>query len=99
MREKIQFKNGPNVDLGLPWWLSGNESAYNAIATGDVGSILGWGISPGKGQPNPLQILCLDNPAARRPETAVRKGWKSRNTAEATCRGTIWAKYTESLMS
>ena len=68
MREKIQFKNGPNVDLGLPWWLSGNESAYNAIATGDVGSILGWGISPGKGHDKPTpNIIAWIIPRAEEP--------------------------------
>ena len=34
-------------------------SAYNA---GDPGSIPGLGISPGKGNGNPLQYSCLENP-------------------------------------
>ena len=39
---------------GLPWWLSGKESAYSA---GDMGLIPGLGRSPGEGNGNPLQFL------------------------------------------
>ena len=38
--------------IGLPWWLSGKESAGQA---GDAGLILGSGRSPGEGNGNPLQ--------------------------------------------
>ena len=34
-------------------------SASNA---GDLGSIPGWGRSPGEGNGNPLQYSCLENP-------------------------------------
>ena len=37
---------------GLPWWLSGKESACNA---GVIGLIPGSGRSPGEGNGNPLQ--------------------------------------------
>ena len=47
---------------GLPWQLSGKESACNA---GDTGSIPGSGRSPGKGNGNPLQYSCLENPTDR----------------------------------
>ena len=47
---------------GLPPWLSGKESAYNA---GDAGSVLGSGRSPGGGHGNPLQYSCLENPMDR----------------------------------
>ena len=40
----------------------GKESACNA---GDPRSILGWGRSPGKGNGNPLQYSCLENPMDR----------------------------------
>ena len=43
---------------GLPWWLSGKASAFNAR---DTGSISGSGRSPGEGNGNPLQSSCLDN--------------------------------------
>ena len=47
---------------GLPCWLSGKESAWNA---GDLGSIPGLGRSPGEGHGNPLQYPCLENPMDR----------------------------------
>ena len=37
---------------GLPWWLSGKESAADA---GDMGSTPGLGRSPGEGNGNPLR--------------------------------------------
>ena len=48
--------------VGLPWWLSGKESACQA---GDPGSIPGLGRSPGEGNGNPLQYSCLENPMDR----------------------------------
>ena len=45
--------------LGLPWWLSGKESACQA---GNVGLIPGLGRSSGEGNGNPLQYSCLQNP-------------------------------------
>ena len=50
---------------GLPWWLSGKESACNTGATGDTGLIPGLGRSPGGGYDNPLQYSCLENPTDR----------------------------------
>ena len=47
---------------GLPWWLSGKESACNA---GDQSSIPGSGRSPGEENGNPLQYSCLGNPMDR----------------------------------
>ena len=47
---------------GLPWWLSGKESACSA---GDPGLIPGWERSPGEGNSNPLQYSCLENPTHR----------------------------------
>ena len=43
------------VIWGLPWWLSSKGSAHNA---GDLGSIPGWGRSPGERNGNPLQYCC-----------------------------------------
>ena len=51
--------------LGLPWWLSGQESASNAGDIGDVGSIPGLGRSPGGGHDNSLQYSCRENPMDR----------------------------------
>jgi len=44
------------VTLGVS---EGKVSAHNA---GDLGSIPGWGRSPGEGKGNPLQYSCLENP-------------------------------------
>ena len=45
--------------MGFPHSSVGKESACNA---GDLGSIPGWGRSPGEGNGNPLQHSCLENP-------------------------------------
>ena len=42
--------------------------------TRDVGSILGWGISPGEGNGNPLQYSCLENPMDRGAQWATVRG-------------------------
>ena len=44
-----------------PWWLNGNEFAYNEGPAGDAGSICGLGGSPGEGNSYPLQYACLEN--------------------------------------
>ena len=46
------------IYIGLPWWLSGIESA---CSTKDLGSIPGLGRSPGGGCGNSLQYFCLEN--------------------------------------
>ena len=53
-------------DGGIPWWLSGKESAYKAGAAGDAGLIPESGKSPGGGHGNPLQCSCLENHMDRR---------------------------------
>ena len=40
----------------------GSEGKVSAYKAGDLGSILGSGISPGEGNDNPLQHSCLVNP-------------------------------------
>ena len=39
------------LEMGLPWWFSGKESAYNS---GDPGWSPGLGKSPGEENGNPL---------------------------------------------
>ena len=51
-------------EFGLPWGLSGKESACNA---GDVRSFPWSGRSPGKWHGNPLQYSCLENPWTEEP--------------------------------
>ena len=61
--------------LGFPGGSDGKEFACNA---GDLGSIPGWGRSPGGGHGNPLQHSCLGNPMDRGAwRTAVRGFAKS----------------------
>jgi len=47
-----------SICMGLPWQLSGKESACSVE---DPGSIPGLGRSPGGGHGNPLQHSCLEN--------------------------------------
>ena len=51
--------------MGFPWWFSGKESACNAETAGHMGSIPGWGLSPGGGHGHPLQYSCLEHPMDR----------------------------------
>ena len=46
---------------GLPWWLTGKESACSIGDSGNTGSVPGMGRSPGEGNDNPLQYSCLGN--------------------------------------
>ena len=46
------------IPFGLPWWLSGKESA---CSVGDLGSIPGLGRSPREGNSYPLQYSDLKN--------------------------------------
>ena len=48
------------MDQGLPWWLSGKESACNSGVKGDKGLIPGLGRFPGGGHSNPLQYSFLE---------------------------------------
>ena len=50
--------HGYILSFGFPGSSDGKESIYNA---GDLGSIPGWGKSPGGGHGNPLKYPCLEN--------------------------------------
>ena len=56
---------------GLPRWLSGKESVYNAGVTGGVGSIPEWGRSPGEGHGNPLQYTQHASTQVREKESKI----------------------------
>ena len=43
----------------------GSDGRASAYCVGDLGSIPGWGGSPGEGDGNPLQCSCLENPMDR----------------------------------
>ena len=51
--------------LGFPGDSVVRNLPTNAGDTGDVGSVLGSGRSPGKGNGNLLQYSCLENPMDR----------------------------------
>ena len=51
--------SGPSACVDFPGGSDGKASVYNA---GDLGSIPGWGRSPGEGNGNPLQYSCLERP-------------------------------------
>ena len=53
------------VNNAFPQWLSGKESACNAGDAGVLGSVPGWGRSPGGGHGNILQCSCRENPMDR----------------------------------
>ena len=57
--------------LDLPCSSEGKESAFNA---GDLGSIPGFGRSPGEGNGNSLQHSCLENPMDRGAWQATVRG-------------------------
>ena len=51
--------------LGFPGGASGKEPPASAGDVRGLGSVPGWGRSPGGGQGNPLQYSCLENPMDR----------------------------------
>ena len=69
---------------GLPWWLSGKESACSAEDTGGVGSVPGPGRSPGGVHGSPLQYSCLDNPTDRSLVGCGPRSHKKSDTTDAT---------------
>ena len=70
---------------GFPGGSAGKESAFNAGAKGEVGSIPGLGRSPGGRNGNPLQYSCLENPMDRETwQATVLKGCKESDMTEVT---------------
>ena len=53
------FQQMSHHSWGFP---GGPEVKASASKVGDLGSIPGWGRSPGEGNGNPLQYSCLENP-------------------------------------
>ena len=64
---------------GFPGGSDGKESACNV---GDLGSIPGLGRSLGKGNGNPFQYSCLENPMNRGAWLAGPWGQKESDTTE-----------------
>ena len=55
------------IVLGLPWWLSGKESACNAGAAGVSGLIPESGTSPGEGMATHSSVLAWGIPGMGEP--------------------------------
>ena len=53
--------------LGLPWWLSGSQTACSAGDIGDVGLIPGSGRSPKEAMATPSSILVRKTPWTQEP--------------------------------
>ena len=70
--------------LGLPQGFSGRESSCSAGDAGDLGSIPGLGRSPGRGNSNPLQYSCLENPMDRGAWRATAHGVTKSQTRLST---------------
>ena len=79
--------------LGLPQWLREKESCC-AGDSEDVGSIPGWGRSPGRGHGNLLRCSCLKNPMDRGAWWAVVHGVSELKTTEETAQQprTAWSQ-------
>ena len=54
----IQFSKITQFIKSFP---DGSDSKESSCNVGDLGSIPGWGKSPGGGNGNPLQCSCLEN--------------------------------------
>ena len=79
-----QYLTKDKTKIGLPWWLSGKESTWSAGSTGNTGSILGLGRSPGGGHGNPLQYSCLEN-------LTDRGAWQA--TIHRVAKSQTWLKW------
>ena len=59
---------------GFPGGTSGEEPPASAGDIRDLGSVPGWGRSPGGGHGHPLQYSCLENPMHRGAWQATGRG-------------------------
>ena len=65
----------------------GSEVKVSACNAGDLGSIPGWGRSPGGGHDNPLQYSCPENPHGQRsPVGCSLRGHKELHMTERLTR-------------
>ena len=56
-------------------FLSGSDGKESTCSTEDLGSIPGWGRSPGEGNGDPLQYSRLENPMDREAWQATVRGF------------------------
>ena len=60
------------------------DPSANAGDIRELGSIPGWGRSPGEGHSNPVQYSCLENPMDRGAWWATVQSHKESDMTEAT---------------
>ena len=77
----IHHKPHAGLSMGLPSVSMVKNPPANA---GDVGSIPGWGRSPGEGNGDRFQYPCLRNPMDRGTWWATARGWQRVQHALAT---------------
>ena len=63
----------------------GSEVKASTCNVGGLGSIPGWGRSPGEGNGNPLQYSCLENPMDRAAGWATVHGVAKSRTCLSIC--------------
>ena len=68
------------VHLEAPGWLSGFKKKKASATAGEADLIPGPGGSPGDGNGNPLQYLCLGNSTDRGARRATGNGITESNT-------------------
>ena len=56
---RLRIWDFPIAQMSFP---GGSDGKASACSARDLGSIPGWGRSPGEGSGNPLQYSCLENP-------------------------------------
>ena len=61
----LELKFPLDLKILLKWEMGSSVSKSSACNAGDPGLIPGSGRSPGKGNGNPLQYSCLENPMDR----------------------------------
>jgi len=91
--EELQTKGTQNLGGHILKGFPGGSVVKNPPAkerdTRDMGSIPGWGRSPGEGNGNPLQYTCLENPMDRGAWRAtvhrVAKSWTLKTGTQYTC--------------
>ena len=70
--------------MGFSGGAVAKNSPANAGDARDMGSIPGWGRSPGEGNVNPLQYSCLENPTDRGAWRATAHGVAKSQTQLST---------------
>ena len=88
----------PRLRQGLPWWLSSKEFTCNVGDAGDMCSIPRGGRCPGKGNCNPLQYSCQEDPMDKGAWWAASMRLQSRTWLKRLRTYAGWKKHEEILL-